>query len=400
MGHPYDTLLLADLRRRRSDKWQRFPQDVLPLWIAEMDYPIAEPIRQVVTEMMARGDTGYPNAAGLPQAYAAFAARRYELHVDPTRVWPVLDVMRGVHLALELFTAPGDAIAVNPPVYPPFFRTIVNAGRRVVEAPLWLDPETRAWQLDLESLEKAFTRGARAYLLCSPHNPVGRVWAREDLLRVAGLADRYGVRVIVDEVHAPLVYQGARHVPFAALPSPAARGAIVLASASKAWNLPGLKCAMAVAGSAPVAAAFRTLPDEVRIEPSILGIAANEAAFRDGAPWLDDTLAYLDANRRFLEETLATRLPGIRWSPPQATYLGWLDFRELGFGADPAGELLARGRVALTSGSDFGSGGAGFARINFATSRAILEDGLERVVGASHPERSSSRSLGSKSERG
>jgi cystathionine beta-lyase len=384
VGHPYDTLVRDELRRRRSEKWQRFPPDVLPLWIAEMDYPIAEPIRALVTEMMARGDTGYPNAAGLPQAYAAFSAERYGLDVDPTMVWPVLDVMRGVHLALELFTADGDGVVVNPPVYPPFFRTIVNAGRRVVEGPLWLDETTRAWQLDLESLEQAFTQ-ATAYLLCSPHNPVGRVWPRDDLMRVAELADRHGVRVIVDEVHAPLVYQAARHVPFASLPSPAARDAIVLTSASKAWNVAGLKCAMAVAASTPVADAFRGLPDEIRIEPSILGIAANEAAFRDSVPWLDETLGYLDANRRHLNEALARRLPGIRWSPPEATYLGWLDCRGLDLGTDPAAELLARGRVALTSGPDFGTGGAGFARINFATSRAILDDALQRIAGVLPP---------------
>jgi cystathionine beta-lyase len=381
VGHPFDSLRLDDLRRRRSEKWRRYSSDVLPLWVAEMDFPLAEPIRTALEEMVARGDTGYPTRMGLPEAFAGFARERFELEVDPGRVWPVLDIMRGVFLALQLFTEPGDGVVIDPPVYPPFFETIRFAGRRVVEAPLATDG-SGGWGLDLEAVERAFAAGARAWLMCSPHNPVGRVWTRGELEAAAALAERFDVRMIVDEVHAPLTYEAATFVPFASIDGPSAREAVTLASASKAWNLAGLKCALAVSSSETVARAFRGLPDEVRIEPSILGIAANEVAYREGRPWLDDTRSYLRENRERLGELLAARLPAIRWRAPEATFLAWLDCSALGLGEDPAATFLERGRVALTSGPSFGSQGRGHARINFATSTAILEVGLDRMAAA------------------
>lgn len=388
MTHPFDAISLDQLRLRRSDKWRHFPPDVIPLWVAEMDYPLAEPIEWTLHDMIARGDTGYPTPAGLPEAYAAFAAARFGAEVDPSMIYPLGDIVRGIHLSLRLFTEPGDGVVINPPVYPPFYTAIRYAERRVIEAPLARDPSTGRWALDPDALERAFARGAAAYLLCSPHNPTGRVWTRDELQTVADLAARHRVRVISDEVHAPLTYPGAGHTPFNSLDEPAAGDAVVLTSASKAWNLPGLKCALAISASPEVAEAFRGLPPEIWIEPSILGIAANETAFREGVPWLDGMLAYLAANRDWLDEALPDRLPGVRWVPPEATYLGWLDCRDLGLGDDPAAELLKRSRVALSPGMEFGPGGAGFVRINFATSRAILEEGVERLaaaIGSSRP---------------
>jgi cysteine-S-conjugate beta-lyase len=374
-----DSLSLAELRLRRSEKWRDVDPDVLPVWVAEMDFPLAEPVRNTLLEMVARGDTGYPTRTRLPETYAEFAVGRYGFDVDPSRISIVLDVMRGVYLALQLCTLAGDGVVVSPPVYPPFFSTIRFAGRHIVEAPLARDSDSGQWELDLDALERAFALGARAFLLCSPHNPVGRSWSIGELQAVAVLADRYGVVVLADEVHAPLTYPEAQHVPFATLDSPAARRGVTFVSASKAWNLPGLKCAMAIAASKEMSDAFDRLPDEVREEPGILGIAANEAAFRDGRAWLEDVIRYLDVNRRSLREQLEQRLPAVRMVPPQATYLAWLDCRDLGLGEDPAAVFLDRGRVALSPGTKFGTGGRCFARFNFATSRAIVREAVERM---------------------
>ncbi len=384
MAHPFDALTLEHLRARRSEKWTAYPPDVLPAWVAEMDFPLAEPIRAALMELASRSDTGYAhaNAPDLPEAYAAYAAARQGLEVDPSRIYVLQDIMRGVLVSALLFTEPGDGIVVNPPVYPPFYSTIAYAGRRVVEAPLFRDPRSGVYRFDLDAMEHAFRGGTRAFLLCNPHNPTGRAFSRDELESVAALADRYAVRVLADEVHGPLTYPGARHVPFASLDADAARNAVTFVSASKAWNLPGLKCAMVVAGSAAAWEPFRSLPEEVRYGAAIMGLVANEVAYREGVPWLEDTVRYLEANVLHAADLIRTRLPGLRWVPPEATYLAWLDCSGLGLGHDPAAAFEERGRVALSHGPTFGTGGDGFARLNLATSRAILTEAIDRMARA------------------
>jgi cystathionine beta-lyase len=379
--HPYDDINLAELRHRRSAKWRVYPADVLPCWVAEMDFPLAEPIADVLTEMTHQGDTGYATFDGLAEAFADFSARRYGVPVDPSLCYPLQDIMRGVLLAVQALTSPGDGVVIAPPVYPPFFSTIRYAGRRVVEAPLAVDDNGR-YTLNIDGLEAAFAAGARAFLLCNPHNPVGRAWSGEELLTVASLAERYGVTVLSDEVHGPLTYGEVRHTPFASLDTPAAERSVTFVSASKAFNVPGLKCALTVAGSAEVLGRFADVPEEVPFGASIFGVAANLAAFRDGDAWLDDTLGYLKRNRATLDSLLAERVPGASWSPPEATYLGWLDCRELGLGDDPAAAFLDRARVALYPGQAFGAAGRGFVRLNFATSRALVTEAVDRMAAA------------------
>lgn len=388
MGHPFDALTLEELRRRRSEKWSAYPPDILPVWVAEMDFPVAEPIRAALKDAVDRSDTGYAFARGpeLPEAFAAFASARYGLETDPSRMFVLEDVMRGILVSALLFTEPGDGIAITPPVYPPFFSTIGYSGRRVVEAPLFRDPRSGVYRFDPEALERAFRdEGARAFLMCNPHNPTGRVFARDELESVAELADRYGVIVFADEVHAPLTYAGSRHVPFMSLDADSARGSVTMVSASKAWNLPGLKCAMVVTGSAERWDRIARLPDEVRYGAGITGLIANQVAFRQGTPWLDDTIGYLDSNVYRVADLLRERLPGVRWVPPEATYLGWLDCSALGLGDDPAVGFEERGRVALTHGPAFGTGGNGFARLNLGTTRAILEEAIDRMARAIGP---------------
>ncbi|ASW55888.1 MalY/PatB family protein [Plantactinospora sp. KBS50] len=374
---PLSALTLDQLRRRTSVKWRRFPPDVLPLWVAEMDVPLAEPIVRALTDAIAMGDTGYPWGTRYADALAGFAAGHWDWRIDPDRTAIVPDVMLGVVEMLKLVTGDGDAVVLNPPVYPPFYQFVAHCGRRVVEAPLGADG-----RLDLAGLATAFrsatTGGHRAaYLLCSPHNPTGTVHTRDELSAVAQLADRYGVRVVADEIHAPLVPAGARFVPY--LTVPGGDDGLALLSASKAWNLAGLKAALAVAGPA-AAADLARLPEEVGHGPSHLGIIAHSAALSEGGRWLAGLLAGLDRNRRLLADLLAERLPAVGYRPPEGTYLAWLDCRGLDLGDDPAAVFLERGRVALNSGPEFGTGGAGHVRFNLATAPENIVEAVDRMA--------------------
>jgi cystathionine beta-lyase len=370
----FDDLSLEDLRARRSAKWATYPPDVLPAWVAEMDFALAEPVRDVLRVAVERDDTGYPHPDGLAEAFAGFAAARHGWEVDPAGVSLVADVMVGVTEVLRGLTDPGAGVVINPPVYHPFFPAIPEIGRVVVEVPLVDDG------LDFAGLERAFAAGAQAYVLCNPHNPTGRVYPRADLELVAELASRHDVLVVADEIHAPMTFAGAVHTPFGALGEELSGRAVTIVSASKAWNLAGLKCALLVASSERMKAELARLPASLRYHAGHLGVLASIAAWESGLDWLDELVAYLDGNRRLLAELLPDRLPGVRYVMPEAGYLAWLDCRELGLGDDPAAAFLERGRVALTPGPNFGDQGKGFARLNFGTSAALMTEAVDRMA--------------------
>ena len=373
----FDDLSLDELRARRSVKWRRYPADVLPAWVAELDFPLAAPVHRALADALARDDTGYANADGLPAAFASFAAARWEWEVDPARTLLVADIMSGVGELLRTLTGPGDGVVVNPPVYPPFFKMVNEVGRELVEAPLGRD-----WRLDLDSLEAAFAGGARCYLLCSPHNPTGTVHTRDELDAVAELAALHDVLVVSDEVHAPMALPGAAHVPYLEV---GPENGIALVSASKAWNVPGLKCALAISASERMTDALRRLPEHVPFHAGHFGVLANIAAYADGGEWLDALVAHLDAQRDRVAALLAAELPDVRHVRPEAGYLVWLDCRELDLGDDPSEAFLERGRVALSPGLPFGSPqGKGFARLNVGTSGELLAEAVARMRSALH----------------
>jgi cystathionine beta-lyase len=374
-------------------KWRAHPDDVLPLWVAEMDVPLADPVAAALRRAVDLGDTGYARGRPYVQAFRDFAARRWGWGTEQVAAAIVPDVMLGIVEVLRLVTERGDPVVVNPPVYPPFYAFVAHDGRRVVEAPL--APDGR---LDLAHLDDAFgaarTRSTRpAYLLCNPHNPTGVVHTADELAAVAALARRHGVRVVADEIHGPLVLPGATFTPYLSVPG--AEDAFALTSASKAWNLAGVKAALALAGPA-AAADLRRLPEEVSHGPSHLGVLAHTAALDDGEPWLDGLLTGLAANRDLLAGLLAEHLPDVGYRPPAGTYLAWLDCRPLGLHdpggveqpgvvtdlAGPARFFLDRARVALTSGHAFGTGGAGHVRLNLATSQAVLTEAIARMASA------------------
>lgn len=376
MNTPFE-LSLAELQTRTSAKWREYPPEVLPLWVAEMDTLVAPPIAYAVAQLMRRGDTGYPAGTGFAEAMAGFAATRWDWAIDTALVRPMADVMNGLIAVLRLVIGPGDAVVLTPPVYPPFFDYFDDQGFELVMAPL-----TEAGRLDPDTLTAAFRRATderrrAALVLANPHNPTGTVHTRAELTAVAELAEEFGVRVVVDEIHAPVVHPGARFTPYLSVPG-GDRGFSVI-SASKGWNLAALKAALLITGAGGADDLAR-LSEVITHGASAIGILAQTVALTEAVEWLDDHLRGLDANRFFLAELLAQRLPEVGYSPPEATYLAWLDCRRLNLGDDPAQTFLDRGQVAFNSGPTFGRGGAGHVRLNFATSRAILTDAVDRMA--------------------
>ncbi|HYA00516.1 MAG TPA: aminotransferase class I/II-fold pyridoxal phosphate-dependent enzyme [Candidatus Binatia bacterium] len=371
---------LEELRRRRSYKWLRYPPDVLPTFVAEMDVTLAEPVTRALIDAIAAGDAGYayPEPA-LFEAAAAFHRTRFGWEFAPEAVTMIGDVMSGVVDVIQQALVPGSGVIVNPPVYPPFFSHIAEAGVRVVEAPL--ARSGAGYVLDLDAVEAAFAAGARAYLLCNPHNPTGLVLSPVELRGVAELAERFHALVLADEIHAPLTLRGAHHTPYLSLPEGRLHG-VAFVSATKAWNLPGLRCAQLVTASPPMRELAGRIPEDHMYRAGNLGVVASAAAYRDGTPWLDQLILMLEANRLLLARLLAERLPQVVYAPQPATYLAWLDCAGLGLAEDPAAVFLRRGRVALRPGPDFGSGGAGWVRMTMATAPEILTEMVERMRSA------------------
>jgi cystathionine beta-lyase len=373
---------LEKLRMRTSMKWRAFPDDVLPLFVAETDYPLAPPIADVLAAAIRNSDTGYaPPTSELPEAFAAFAAARWGWSVDPEQVWTTTDVGVAIVETLRRVTKPGEGVIVNPPVYFPFFDLVAESGARVVEVPLAGGVE-EGWSLDLDGIEQAFRDGARAFLLCNPHNPVGRAHSAEELRAVADLAAQYGATVVSDEIHGPLAYPDAVFTPFLSVSDAAREVGVCVTAASKAWNLAGLKCAVMVTAGGPNRQVVGSMPLEVYWRTSILGLRASVAGYREGGEWLDGIVASLDASRRLLADLLAERLPAVKYRMPEATYLAWLDLRALGWGDDPAAHALEHAKVALSDGPPFGTPGRGFARLNLACSPEVLTEAVSRLARA------------------
>jgi cystathionine beta-lyase len=377
---PLQALPLDQLRQRSSTKWRTYGEDVLPLFVAETDFAPAPAITAALSRAVALGDTGYtPPDPGIAAAYAGFAQRRYGWEVDPARVRTTCDVMMGVVEILRRVTEPGDRVIVTTPVYPPFFECVPEAGAVVERVPL-RDTGT-AWELDLAGIEAAFAGGARAILLCNPHNPTGTVHSRETLAALADLAARFDAVVVSDEIHAPLTHRDATFTPFLDASPVAARVGYAVVSASKAFNLAGLKCALMVTADDATSAVVRALPAEVEWRTGLFGAIAAVAAFSpESDEWLDAQLAALDANRLLLAELLAAHLPAARYRIPDAGFLAWVDLSELGWGDNPAVKVLRDARVALHLGPLFGEEGRGHVRINFGCSPEVLREAVQRIA--------------------
>lgn len=376
---PLQTLPIEQLRQRSSSKWRRYRDDVLPLFVAETDFAPAPAITAALSRAVALGDTGYtPPDPGIAAAYTGFAQRRFGWTVDPSRIRTTCDVMMAVVEILRHVIEPGDRVIVTTPVYPPFFECIPEAGGVVERVPL--TDIGAGWELDLLGIEAALAGGARAVLLCNPHNPTGTVHSRETLAALADLAAEFGAVVISDEIHAPLTNRGATFTPFLDASPVAARVGYAVVSASKAFNLAGLKCAAMVTADDATTKVVRSLPDEVEWRTGLFGAIAAVAAFSEESDaWLDAQLAALDENRALLADLLAEHVPGAGYRIPDAGFLAWVDLRALGWGDDPAKKILREAKVALHFGPLFGEEGNGHVRINFGCSPELLTEAVRRV---------------------
>ncbi|MGW2329828.1 MalY/PatB family protein [Streptomyces sp. NPDC001700] len=355
-------------------KWTRHPPDVLPAWVAEMDYGTAPPVRDAVDAAVRHGAFGYPDDRSrqeLKTACADWLGRTHRWPVDPGQVFPLPDVVHGVRVALEAHSAPGSPVILPVPAYPPLADVVRGSRRPLSEVPM--SAVDGRPTLDPDAVDRAFAEGGRTLLLCNPHNPLGTVATARELRDIAAVVDRHGGRVVADEIHSPLVFPGHRHVPYASLSDTAAHHTVTLVSASKGWNIPGLMCAQAIVTSERDRARWSALPVAATGGVSPLGIVAGAAAYRHGGPWLAEVVRTLDTNRRLLADLLGEWLPAVRYRLPEGTYLAWLDFRALQLPAEPAEFWLRGARVALSAGRLFGASGAGHARLNLATSPHILD---------------------------
>ncbi|WP_159619749.1 MalY/PatB family protein [Ruania rhizosphaerae] len=377
MTQTFDDVTMEQLRAVGGVKWTAF-EGKIGAFVAEMDFGIAPPITQALHAAVDVGSFGYlpaATAAAMSQAYAEWAQTRYQWSVDPADVHPVADVIAGLEAAIDHFSAPGSAVVLPTPAYMPFLSVPLAHGRRIIQVPLAHEGERYVY--DLDALDAAFADGGGLLVLCNPHNPIGRVLETEEMAAISEVVERHGGRVFSDEIHAPLVFPGHRHVPYASVNEAAANHTLTATSASKAWNLPGMKCAQVVLSGDADREIWRSKGMMLEHGAANLGVIANTAAYSAGGQWLEEVLTYLDGNRRRLAELVAEHLPGVRYTPPEGTYLAWLDFREVELpesAASPTAFLASRADVATTDGAMCGDAGQGFVRYNFATPRPIMEE--------------------------
>jgi cystathionine beta-lyase len=371
------------LRQRRSAKWLHYGPELLPCWVAEMDYAVAPAIRAELQHAIEYDDYGYPAYSReqlVPEAFAERMAQRFAWRVDPGEVLLLTEVVQSLYLSLLALTAPGDGVLVQTPIYPPFLSCVRETQRRLLLSPL-VDDGSR-FGIDFERLS-AQGAEARVLMLCHPHNPTGRVFERAELHQLAELAIEHDWLVLSDEIHADLVHPGRDFLPFASLAPEVARRTITLSSASKAFNIAGLRCAVAHFGTPELRTRFEAfLPAHARGGVGLLAQQATLAAWAGGDDWLSDVKRQLDRQRQRLATQLSQRLPQVKMYLPEATYLAWLDCRGLELEQAPGSFFRQHARVALNDGAAFGPGFDGFVRLNFATSAGILDEILERMVAA------------------
>jgi cystathionine beta-lyase len=371
------------LRLRSGEKWNHYPSDVLPAWVADMDYVVAEPIRRALTTRIEHADLGYPMAHGrngLLELFCQRVAERFAWSIDVNDVVIINDVVQGLYLGLLTLTEPRAGVVIQTPIYPPFLHAAEETGRRVVRAPL--TSGTQHYEIDFDQLESALDKSTRMLMLCNPHNPCGRAFTRAELERLAELCCRHDLLIVSDEIHADLILGDIPHIPIAALDKEVAARTVTLMSASKAFNIAGLCMAFAHIGSPALMQRWQSIPAHARGGTNTMSIAAVHAAWSAAQPWQDEVLQTLRRNRDLVSNFITTHWPQVGHFPPQATYLAWLDMRELELSPNPQRFFLEQARVGLSDGKAFGDEGAGFVRLNFATSAALLSEILQRMDSA------------------
>jgi cystathionine beta-lyase len=373
---------IATLRARRTNKWHKFPADVLPAWVADMDFGVAPPIAAAMARLTRDQEYGYAAREGaLAGAFVRRMQQRFGWHTDPADALPIGDLVQASFSSVMAFSEPGDAVLLQLPSYPPFMRAIEDTGRRLLANPM-RDDGTR-WTLDLAAYEASPDPRTRMLIFCHPQNPTGRAYNRVELEAVAAFAIRHDLVVVSDEIHADIVYPGNTHIPLASLHPEIAARTITITSATKSFNIPALRCAvMHFGGPALKERFFSRIPSRLLGSPGVTGVDATVAAWDDGQIWLDEILAQLRANRDWLADTIAAELPGVTMRLPEATYLAWLDCRALDLPSSAGQFFLDHAKVGLNFGETFGAHYSGFARLNFATPAPILRQIVAQMVDA------------------
>jgi cystathionine beta-lyase len=348
-----------------------------------MDFPVAEPIKAILAEMVAHSDLGY--LGPIPElglGFKKFAAERWNWIVDEKQVRAATDVGVAVVEILRVFTKPGDSILISSPVYHNFYTWINETQLNLVDVPFERtgDEATNPWLINWQAIENAYASGLKVHLLCNPHNPLGFVYTKEDLLKIVALAKKHNVLIISDEIHAPLTFPGETFVPMLSLGADAESVSVCVTAASKGWNIAGLKCAILISQNDEMNSKLANLAPAMHYRASLLGGFATAVAFAEGGVWLDTVLAQLDHNRHLIKELLAEKLPTVRYHIPQNSYLAWLDVESLNLGEDPSVTLIEKGRVAFNPGHAFGKQCHQYVRLNFATSPEIITEAIDRIA--------------------
>ena len=371
-------LPLSQLQKRRSAKWREFPSDVLPLPVAEMDFEIAKPIRDVLEEMIKGSDTGY--LGPIPELginLAKFSKARWGWEIDPEQVFTATDVGVGMVEMARTVVNPGDLIMINSPVYHNMNNWITELKCKSYDAPL--TKTGLHYTIDLNAIERGYAAGVKAHFLCNPHNPVGTVFTREELAELAELAKKYGVTVFSDEIHAPLTYDAKNFVPFLEVSETAREVGICVTAASKSWNLAGLKCATVITAHPKQQERAKSMPEAVHFRASLFGAVASATAY-ECVDWLDSAIETFESNRKYLKNLLTQSLPAVGYRVPDFSYLAWLDLSGLNLGENPAQVLLEKGKLALNAGITFGPESGNFVRLNFATGEEMLDEAVSRIA--------------------
>jgi cysteine-S-conjugate beta-lyase len=376
-----DATTVTMLRARGSYKWTAPGPDGFGAAVAEMDFGAAPAILDALAALSADANFGYLSpvlADQLAAACAEFQRRRYGWDVDPALVRNVPDVLKGLELAITRFSRPGSPVILPTPAYMPFLSVPGFLGRKIIQ--VQMIEETGFFTFDLDAIEAAFRAGGHLLIFCNPYNPLGRVFTADEITQLTDVVDRHGGRVFADEIHGALVYPGQRHIPYATTSDTAAAHTLTATSASKAWNLPGLKCAQVILSNDADRQTWEDMGFFAAHGASNPGVVANIAAYRHGEAWLDEVLAYLDDSRRLLADLLKQHLPQVRYRPPDGTYLAWLDCTMLDLPESPGALVTDRAHVTVIDGPAFGDGGPGAFRLNFATPQPILAEMVEHIA--------------------
>ena len=372
-------LALDELRKRKSSKWRHYPNDVLPLPVAEMDFPMAPAVKAGLQDMLDRSDTGYLGEfPELFEAFAKFSKSRWNWQPDTSQMRMATDVGVGIVEVMRTLIKAGDKVMLNSPVYENIWKWITEVHAELVDVPL--SEDGLDYKLDLDAIEREYAKGVKLHILCSPHNPVGIIHTRSELETMATLAKKYGVIILSDEIHGPLTFNKKEFFPFLSVSDDAKVVGIIITSASKSFNFAGLKCALIITESIKLKEKINAMPPAVTWRASLFGAVASTAAYSDSEGWLDGVLITLDENRNIVRKLIDTKIPSIKYRIPDFGYLAWFDVSSLGLGSDPAAQILERSKLALNAGVLYGPKHSNFVRFNFGTSEEIINQAFERLI--------------------